>query len=303
MTTSEKLLEILRYTGLTQVQLARMLNVSHQTLSSWLHAQSVPRLRASTAIDQLVFELLGIGTVSDELLERTILDAKQANIDTTVLFQDTYVLKKLSVLMTYHTNSIEGSTMTKADNEKVLLEQKVLRNRTSAEQLEARNHQAALLWLLSEIESGNYHFCEQLTRELHVRLMNGLASDAGSYRAHGVRIMGSRVAVANYLRVPEKMTALFSQPAPGNFEELAKFHAAFEQIHPFSDGNGRVGRLLLTGLALQQGMMPPIIRRESRAAYYRYLEQAQMHNEYQPLTYLLARETYAAHQTVFAKNG
>lgn len=294
----ELLRAILDQSQLTQSELAARLGVSHPTLSSWLHGKSQPRATARQSMQFLAFELLGIGEVTSELARHTITQAKSCHLSVESLLASPALLDALTVQMTYHTNSIEGSTMTLADNQKVLLEQKTLRNRSAREQLEARNHQAALLWLLDSIAGGTFCYSTQTARDLHVRLMNGLVSDAGDYRHHGVRILGSRVTVTNYLRIDEKMADLFSRTPPTSFEDLAAFHADFEQIHPFSDGNGRAGRLLLLGLSLAQGLTPPIIRRESRQAYYRYLEQAQMHDNLLPLTYLLAREAISAHQTL-----
>ena len=53
-------------------------------------------------------------------------------------------------------------------------------------------------------------------------------------------------------------------------------HLIFEKIHPFADGNGRVGRLLLNALALQQGLPPMLIKQEKKQAYYNYLQKAQL---------------------------
>lgn len=131
--------------------------------------------------------------------------------------------------------------------------------------------------------------------------MNGLVLEAGAYRTQGVGILGAHGAVANHLKTAKRMQDLFHQPMPENFAEMAAFHAAFEKIHPFSDGNGRVGRLLVAACALQRGLVPPIIERERRAAYYHSLELAQTSGKYGPLIYLLARETVATATLVGVK--
>ncbi|PID32726.1 hypothetical protein CR956_00965 [Candidatus Saccharibacteria bacterium] len=245
----------------------------------------------------LAFELLG-GPVTSELLERTVEQAMSCTTSVESLLANPPILDKLTVLMTYHTNSIEGSTMTLADNQKVILEQKTLRSHSAREQLEARNHSAALLWVLDTIAEGEFSYSEDYANQLHVRLMNGLVTDSGEYRRHGVRIMGSCVAVANYQKVPTLMGQLFSKNMPKKLADIARFHAEFEKIHPYSDGNGRVGRLLVAGLCLQQNGTPPIITRQARASYYKYLEIAQTKQDFDPLTYLLAREAIATHRQI-----
>lgn len=71
---------------------------------------------------------------------------------------------------------------------------------------------------------------------------------------------------------------------------LARTHAEFEKIHPFSDGNGRTGRLMLFILALKFGLVPPILRKERHLAYYKYLEILQMRDLSDPLEQFIAEE-------------
>jgi Fic family protein len=108
--------------------------------------------------------------------------------------------------------------------------------------------------------------------------MNGLQDDAGRYRRHGVRIVGSDIVTANHLSVPRLMEQLCRDlPPPGRdlIRHAAAIHARFEQIHPFSDGNGRAGRLLLHAMLLQEHLPPVIIRPQRKRLYYRALSEAQ----------------------------
>lgn len=295
MTIQDTLQNLLKQSGLTQVALAGRLGVSHQALHKWLSSKATPRARHHAAIEALYLELIGGDEIGENVLREAVGQAEQCTLTVGIIASDDHMLDRFVVLITYHTNSIEGSTMTLADNRKVLLEQKVLTNRSAREQLEARNHQAALMWLLERVQEGRFALTVEMARELHQRLMNGLLIEAGEYRQHGVRIMGSRVTVANYAKVPQLMEQLFAKKWRGTLADMAAFHAEFEKIHPFSDGNGRVGRLLLVGMALASGMTPPIITRESRAAYYKYLERTQMHSKSDNLVYLLARATIETH--------
>lgn len=75
---------------------------------------------------------------------------------------------------------------------------------------------------------------------------------------------------------------------------LAERHARFERIHPFSDGNGRTGRLLLFAQALQAGLMPPLVLKERKRAYYHCLERADLDGDLAPLELFLAESVLAA---------
>ena len=191
----------------------------------------------------------------------------------------------------------------RGDTREVLFENRTLTNRTQIEQAEARNHKAALVWLLGALQSKSFVIDESLIKGLHLRLMNGIIENAGLYRNHSVRIMGAHVTVANHLKVPELvhelLTKINAKAKEEVTEKLAETHAIFEKIHPFSDGNGRVGRLLMLAQALQRGIVPPLVLKERRQAYYKYLELAQTQDNAMPLQLFIAESIVAANDLLF----
>lgn len=288
MKFQNQLKSILQASGWSQEQLARNLGVSFATLNSWINKRSLPRAKALRNIDKLYLDIIGV----DEVNTYTLLAAKQTalRLRTTPkkISNDKDALEKLTLYLTYHTNTIEGSTMTLSDVEEVIFEHKVLTNRTAVEQAEARNHQATLYWLIDELANRGDNFVvnEDLILNIHLRLMNGIISDAGQYRKHAVRIMGTHVTLANWAKVPALVKELaqdLAKPTDDIIKVLAGTHARFEQIHPFSDGNGRAGRLIMLAQALKSGLIPPLVVKERRYAYYKYLELAQTKEDYAPL--------------------
>ena len=154
-------------------------------------------------------------------------------------------------------------------------------NKSLTEQLEAKNHQTALNYLFDYV-SKKEKINEDLVFKLHGMLMNGVRPDAGVYRSHGVRITGVDLPTANYLSVPKLMSEVIneaSKQADDFVAQSASVHSKFEQIHPFSDGNGRVGRLLMTAMLLKGNLAPAIIRQEQKRLYYTYLYKAQTKND------------------------
>lgn len=305
MNAAQLLQDIIFHTGMTQEQLARRLDVPVRTLNAWLHNHMSPRTKNQTAIQLLHQEVTGRSSISETELITTETAAlgKRMTIKTLLANQD--LLDALTLQLTYHTNTIEGSTMTLADVKEVLDDDnRVLANKTAREQIEARNHRTALYFLLDALhdQAETFQWSEELILQTHVRLMNTLVSDAGLYRRHGVRIMGSRVTTVNHLRIAEKMTDLLRQmnslPTENRIEWLARTHATFEQIHPFSDGNGRTGRLLLFIQALQLGLMPPLVVKERKRAYYTYLERAQVRHELDALRLFIAESIIANERIV-----
>ena len=284
--------KILSASGWSQEQLASELSVSFPALNAWLNKRAVPRAKAQVRIHELYLSIVGSSSISDTDLIQAKEEAKQYPLNARQIISNQNMLDKLTIHLTYHTNTIEGSTMTLTDVENVIFDNKVLSNRTAIEQLEAKNHQAALNWLLDQVAEAKVAFVitEEIILGIHLRLMNGIVSDAGQYRKHAVRIMGAHVPLANWQSIPKLITELTNHGEDSGdvVSLLAKIHATFEKIHPFSDGNGRTGRLLMLAQALNAGIAPPIVLKERRRAYYKYLELAQTKEEYKPLELFIA---------------
>lgn len=281
MTTRQKLEIIQRATGLTQTKLAEQLGVSFVALNNWWTGKAVPRPNKQAVIDALFLRVTGQQLIpADQLLAKKALLLHKKAAHTNVLqemldnpdIRDEFILK-----LTYHSNSIEGSTLTEPDTAAVLFDNVALPNKSLTEQLEAKNHQTALNQLFEHLQA-NGTITEELVLRLHGILMNSIQADAGQYRSHGVRILGVNLPTANYVSVPRLIAEVLhdvEQQTEDIVACIAHVHSRFEQIHPFSDGNGRIGRLLMTAMLLQENLAPAIIRQEQKRLYYTYLYKAQ----------------------------
>lgn len=171
---------------------------------------------------------------------------------------------------TYNTNAIEGSTIKLRDAEMILLEKIVPSNKTVREIREVENHKDAFDFILSYKGDVNKKFVLKLHKVL---FHNILGENAGRFRKVQVFVMGAKEIPPN----PEEIE--------GEFSELIKWykfnkkryspiilasyvHCGFEGIHPFVDGNGRVGRLLLNFILMKNGLPPVDIKQERRLKYY-----------------------------------
>jgi len=288
---STKLQKILAASGLSQEKLADLLSVSFVTLNSWVNSKSEPRPAMKEKIDLIAADFLGSDSCDRDQLKATKQLATKQHFSASRLLKNRDLLDSLTVGLTYHSNATEGSTMTREDVSAVLFDHAVLSNRSAIEQREAINHQSALYFLIEAVSDPDFKFTPELIKSVHLRLMNGVISNAGTYRNHGVRIRGAHVPLANYLKIPDLIDnwcQLANSETTDNIELLATTHAKFEQIHPFSDGNGRTGRMLLFALALSRSLVPPILKREKRSAYYKYLELCQLNDYSDPLELFIA---------------
>ncbi len=292
MDARSQLESIARYGGLTQEQIARRLDVSFPTVNAWIRGRSTPRARSAQAIEQLYHEIVGAASVDPVRAEAVIGAADDLRLTLAELLADRDRVDRLALHMTYDSNAIEGSTMTIADTRAVLFENRALANRTQVEQLEARNHHAALQWLLTQLgATARLTLDADLICAIHLRLMNGLVHDAGTWRTSRARIAGSQVVLANPAKIASLVDELVADVASAGSDarSIARLHARFEQIHPFSDGNGRVGRLLMLAMALGDDRPPPLVERARRQAYYTALQTAQAHGDGEPLAVFIAQ--------------
>lgn len=289
MTTRQKLEVTQKMLGLTQTKLAERFGVSFAAFNSWWTGKSNPRPKMQAAIDELFLEVTGQKIIpADQLTAKKQALQKKSSEHKNVMLEildnpdirDQFILK-----LTYHSNSIEGSTLTEPDTAAILFDNAALPNKSLTEQLEAKNHQTALNYLFGHIAKKE-KVDEALVLKLHSILMNGVRPDAGVYRNHAVRITGVSLPTANYMSVSKLMPKVMVRAAEKTKDvvaESASVHSKLEQIHPFGDGNGRVGRLLMNAMLLNANFAPAIIRQEQKQLYYTYLYKAQTKEDHSQL--------------------
>ncbi len=293
MKTSEKLQIIQKLSGLTQTQLAEKLNVSFPTLNSWINERSHPHSKKTKRIDALYGKYTGTKTIPKDNLtaKKEIILKKSKKYKDIIKYIKARpdIFEQFTLSLTYNTNSIEGSTLTENETAAILFQNITFKNKDLIEHLEAKNHQSALKYLFEKINS-NYKITEEFILELHHILMNSIRSDAGLYRRQGVRIVGANVPTANYIKIPSLMESLvkeINKKTKDPIKHVSLIHSKFEQIHPFSDGNGRIGRLILVAMLLKENIAPGVIKKEKKHLYYKWLQKSQQKAEFEELEDLI----------------
>lgn len=288
MNLRNQLVALQKASGMTQAQIAHELGVTVVALNRWANEHAVPRTKAQEKIDALYRKHVEKTSMSDVdlLVAQKKYLAKKAeqtkNVLQTILnYPD--ILEQFELLLTYHTNSIEGSTLSEGETAMVLFHNAALPDKTLVEQLEAKNHQTAIRFVFRHLTEGK-SINEELVLKIHSILMNGIRDDAGRYRSHSVRIIGTFVPTANPIKVPflmEEFGKRISKKIPKDILGfVAQTHAEFEQIHPFSDGNGRTGRLLACAILLQENYPPAVIKKDVKRDYLSALAKAQLSQEF-----------------------
>ncbi|MFA4930938.1 MAG: Fic family protein [Patescibacteria group bacterium] len=171
----------------------------------------------------------------------------------------------------YNSNAIENSTLTIDETEKILLEMEVARKVSVREVFEAKNLARVSSYIKNK--TSGKQLDEELILFSHKMLITGINDDI----AGRLRKAGEYVRVGAYIApAPEHLPAMlrsamleYSSNNTSYFlEKIAKFHLEFEHIHPFCDGNGRIGRVLMNYQLMQFGFPPIIIRDKEKYVYY-----------------------------------
>lgn len=289
MNIKEKLKIIQDVSGLTQTQIANKIGVSFVAFNNWWNEKSLPRKKQEEVINDLYREYTGQNIIPETLLiakkELIAKESKKHKDILDMILKNPDIYNQFLLSLTYNSNKIEGSTLSEDETADIMFNNKSIPNKSIIEQLEVKNHQAALQYLFTYLKnSGKIN--EELVLKLHSILMNGIRDDAGLYRRHGVRIVGSNVPTANYLKVTTLMgdiLADINKKQKDSIAHVSNIHARFEQIHPFSDGNGRIGRLILVAMLLQKNIAPATIKQEGKRIYYTCLRRAQLQEDFTQL--------------------
>lgn len=224
----------------------------------------------------------------------TAIDANKATLDAARPLPTHTVAslrEKLMLELTYHSNAIEGNTLTLRET-KVVLEGITVGGKSLREHLEATNHRDAILYV-EEIVAKREALTEWQIRNLHSLVLKSIDPEqAGRYRQENVVIAGASTTPPDFMHVAAEMAGLIDWY--GHSADLhpvaraAQLHTRFVKIHPFIDGNGRTGRLLLNFELMRVGYPPAIIRKEDRLAYYDALDVACVSGDYGEITALVA---------------
>ncbi|MDR0981663.1 MAG: Fic family protein [Culturomica sp.] len=178
--------------------------------------------------------------------------------------------------MVYNSNAIENSTLTLKETEKILLEQALMREVSLRETYEATNLARVIKYLWTR---PNYELSVQNLELLHQMLLGGINDDyAGRVRQSGEYVrVGWHIAPAPELVKPllEDLIVDYNSNDDKYFlEKIAEFHLRFETIHPFCDGNGRIGRVIINMQLATLGYPPVIIQNKNKSEeYYPIFEQ------------------------------
>lgn len=215
------------------------------------------------------------------------------------------IYHKTQVELTYNSNHIEGSKLS-LDQTRLIFETATIAANGSVridDIVETTNHFKAIDYLIDHAESP---LSEPLIKKLH-RILKANTTDAeeqwltpGKYKRLPNEVAGRKTTLPEH--VAQDMHTLLKAYAPRKrhtLNDIVSFHVAFERIHPFQDGNGRVGRLIMFKECLANDIVPFVIKDDIKAFYYRGLAEWDQEQGYLTETCLAAQDHFKAELDYF----
>lgn len=292
MISYEGLLSKLKAKGLTKTALTDELGISSRTVAKIGRGEKIAAhvLAKIAAYLSCTPEEL-YRSISDNLLLQTLRDEKSIRMPGGLYHE-------LQVRMTYNSNHIEGSKLSE-DQTRLIFETNTVdvgEGIPVDDIIETVNHFRAIDYVIDHAEES---LTEDIIKELHRILKQSTKDSTLSWFAVGdykkrANVVGGRE-TAKPKDVPARMKALLSDYESldaVSIENVIEFHYNFERIHPFQDGNGRVGRLIALKECLRHGIVPFIIEDSKKMFYYRGLSEWESERGYLTDTCLDGQDTF-----------
>ena len=287
---------------MTQNDIANILNVSPATVSKYESSALEPNIESLKRLAEL-FEVS-----IDELLndEENKFDISKINVLDILREQKEMKLKgnlyhQTQVSFAYNTNHIEGSTLTEDQTRYIFETNSILFESDTIAKvddiLEASNHFKLVDYML---EVADKKLTEKMIKSFHKILKEGTSDsrldwfNVGEYKQR-VNVVGTGIKTTPPNKVEKEMAKLmdwYNSLKQLTVKEIIEFHYRFESIHPFQDGNGRIGRIIMFKECLKNNIIPFIIQDADKLFYYRGLKEYKSEKGYLTDTCLNAQDQY-----------
>ncbi|MBQ9314288.1 MAG: Fic family protein [Clostridia bacterium] len=298
----EKIKKYREIRNIKQSEIADLLGVSPATVSKYEAGSLEPSIESIKKLSEL-FEVS-----IDELLKENTFDISKIDILAVLREQKEMKLKgnlyhNTQIVMTYNTNHIEGSTLSEEQTRYIFETNTLLTEKDTITNIddiiETQNHFKLFDYML---DIADKKLTEKMIKEFHRMLKEG-SSDSkkewfavGEYKKLTNEVGGLKTSSPkNVEKDMQKLLEWYNSLKEVTINEIIDFHASLEIIHPFQDGNGRVGRLIAFKECLKHRIVPFIIMDKDKLFYYRGLNQWQTSKEkgYLIDTCLNAQDQYA----------
>ena len=300
---SEKIIQLLDYHG-SQAKLSDYLEVSRQSILNWKEDDSSLKGENQIKIDVAYCQAYGFDAINTDEVIRVLFQLQEIDFS---YFNPTeeHIIDSISRISAFGSLEIEESSITEKKFNKIVVENELINDLDIRELYSIKNLSALSNKIIKDaMKQEVFPITTDKIKNWHFNLMSGIRADAGDYSTKIRIIPGSEdLHLTDYRDIPDEMEYWCNKYRSfSSLQDIAQAHAHFEAIHPFGDGNGRLGRIIMAAQCIQIGLVPPLINKKNKALYLVFLKHAQIHSEYGHLTYFLAKSILDMHYKVYGRN-
>lgn len=282
----KKIKELREKNKITQSEIAEILEVSPATISKYEAGTLEPNIEALKKISST------FNISIDELIKEETFDISKINILKVLREQKEMKLKgnlyhNTQIVFAYNTNHIEGSKLTEEQTRYIYETNTLVSGKEDITNiddiLETANHFKLVDYMLDVADK---KLTEKMIKEFHKILKEGTSDkskewfNVGEYKKLANEVGGIKTTEPkNVEKEMNKLLEWYSSLKEISIKDIIEFHARFERIHPFQDGNGRIGRIIAFKECLKNNIIPFIILDKDKLFYYRGLNQYQTNKE------------------------
>lgn len=282
----ERLKKLRENKNMTQGDVAEALGVNTATISKYESNSLEPSIESIKKLADLY------DITIDELLKDEQFDVSKINVLEVLKEQKDMKLKgnlyhNTQIIFAYNTNNIEGSKLTEDQTRYIYETNTLLTEKDSAinidDVIETMNHFKLVDYM---IDIANKKLSEDMIKQFHKILKEGTSDSqkdwfvVGDYKKISNEVGGLKTTEPeNVEKEMKKLLEWYTSLKKVSINEIIEFHARFERIHPFQDGNGRIGRIIMFKECLKNIIIPFIILDKDKLFYYRGINMYQTKKE------------------------
>ena len=287
LTYSQKIEELLDYFKYS-TKLAEALGVSRISIVNWRDGASISE-ENKLKIDYLFYEKVFLPKFENEKQEIEKYIKKITSKDYSDLITSIDFIEEIAKYNSFGSLEVE-TDISKKEFEKIIEGEYIEKDIQKRKVLETNNLYHLTKLIINDTLNNKIELSIETIKNWHLSLFLGIREDAGKFSTKIRKIKDTNLSLTHPEDIEEELNYwIKSYKNISNIYDISKAHEHFELIHPFGDGNGRIGRLIIAYQTIKLKLLPPYINKQNKALYYVTLYKAQTSGNVLPLAWFLCK--------------
>jgi len=287
LTYSQKIEELLNYFKYS-TKLAEALGVSRISIVNWRDGASISE-ENKLKIDYLFYEKVFLPKFENEKQEIEKYIKKITSKDYSDLITSIDFIEEIAKYNSFGSLEVE-TDISKKEFEKIIEGEYIEKDIQKRKVLETNNLYHLTKLIINDTLNNKIELSIETIKNWHLSLFLGIREDAGKFSTKIRKIKDTNLSLTHPEDIEEELNYwIKSYKNISNIYDISKAHEHFELIHPFGDGNGRIGRLIIAYQTIKLKLLPPYINKQNKALYYVTLYKAQTSGNVLPLAWFLCK--------------